>query len=138
MSKKQTELFIWFSKELWSKDNQTIIHDKFSSLGAKKDIKASIGAGAQGPLPELSLLLIISASIIASGFLNAIGEDLWTDLKKILFHFPKHKKLPLTDYPGVNTEATELILWIHWGSYRLLVTFALTDEAEINKAFCFF
>lgn len=136
MSKKQSQLYFWYSQDRWTKKDNKEIKEELKNLGFRKDIKAAIGAGAQGMIPELNLLLIISGSIIASGFLTAIGEDTWKFLKRTLLDFKHrdHEKPKDSEENRFENKGVELIWWIHYGERKMLITLAVTNRSEADKA----
>lgn len=78
MKNPRLDLYIWPGDSKEKED----IHNFQGSLQVKMDIKAAIGAGASGLLPELNLLLIAGATLLTAGFLNAVGADGWKLIKK--------------------------------------------------------
>lgn len=134
MSISQSELYFWFSSDVWDKKIYEEIHKKFEILGGNKNIKAAIGAGAQGMIPEFYLLLIVSASVIASGFLNAIGEDVWKHLKRALLDFKHRKHKKPEDFEQGSTKGVELVWWIHFWDRKILITLTITTASEAEKS----
>ena len=129
-------IYIWVNKDYWNSTKIQAIKEAFPTISTKEDIKAAIGAGASGQLPELNLLVVIPG-LIATGFLTAVGEDVWkllkTGVKKITRikpdrldpNIPKQLNFPL---------ASALIWWMHFRDKQFLITLNTTDEKEMDKA----
>lgn len=133
MNNNRIQIYIW-PEEYLDKNEQTSA--QFSYIPIKVDRKAAIGAGASGILPELNLLIIIASSLIASGFLNAVGADAWKILKKGISKFatkkPNKKGLMLPpNFEGYI--CYQLIFWIHFNDVKLLIIMNLTSVKEVYE-----
>lgn len=134
MNNQNIELYIWPNV---LEGNGKAASDNFKPLVIKEDIKAAIGAGASGLLPELNLLLVVTSSLILSGFLNAVGEDGWKLIKKGVAKLANKKpqKNELSLPPNFKGSIQyELIWWIHFNDTRILIIIGLSSESEVLVA----
>ncbi len=135
MKNPRLDLYIWPGDSKEKED----IHNFQGSLQVKMDIKAAIGAGASGLLPELNLLLIAGATLLTAGFLNAVGADGWKLIKKgvvkLATRKPSKKELEVSlppDYKGPIQY--ELIWWIHFEDTKILILIGLSSPQEVAEA----
>lgn len=139
----KVKAFVYVSKAYWDEENQNTIIDSFEEFAVEHDKKAAIGAGADGLLPSLDVLIVISAALgtavgnVAGGFLNAIGEDAWKALKA---SFKKAKKVKPDRFGQEFSKhidlprESEIIWWIHFDNAAFLIHLP-GDYEEWDDAF---
>ncbi len=132
----ETEITYWAEKEYWSEEQLLDIKRSFLPLDAKADLSSAIGAGASGLFPEFHLLLTVSATLITSGFLTAVGEDLWKVIKKGIKQILKSKPIKMPeDLPKeYQRNDFELIWWVRAKDTSFIVHLKEDSEEQLESA----
>lgn len=135
-------IYIWPDEHGWDKKRVNEIITSFSPFNAKVDKQAAIGGGASGPYPEFNILLEFVKTnykeLLARGFIEAIGANVWNLLRKRLSKVAriKPKAQDLSDY-GLGYSVTRAVLYLHIkvGREPFLVDLALDNSKDFDEAF---
>lgn len=129
-------IYYWADGDYWTNEQLEEISNSFQPNKVKSDIKAAIGAGASGLYPEFNLLLLLSFSIIAHGFLSAMGEDVWKAVKRGVKKILKTKpvKIPEDLPEEYRKYELDLIWWIQSEDASFMVFIKSDSEQEVNFA----
>lgn len=134
----EVSIYIWPDETAWGRRKSATLEECFRPLKVELDQKAAIGAGASGLLPELGLLIVIGGVLkIAEGFLNSIGEDIWSYIKRGLLRAakvkPKRQDVSVREHGRSNGYA-ELIWYLRFSNKEILVTIVFKEDGELKKA----
>lgn len=132
----KVEVTIDPSDDIYGTDGRDAIIRKFHELRPSTKV-VGMGAGAAGLMPELWLLLAVGASAVASGFLQALGADVYEKLKNAILKTADIRPKPTApslppDYKG---EIYTNLMWrISFQDTSLLIELGLIDEETVEKA----
>lgn len=117
MNKSDFKVIIWPTPE-WE---IPALKKSFSRLNLEVDQKAAIGAGADGNLPEINILIELAAISFATGFMRAMGADAWHKLKDSI-------KKAWENKPKKVSNLASFVWWTHFKDKQVIIVFAGSDE----------
>ena len=138
---KKVNVYIWPDKPAWNKEKADKLVSAFKPLSAKVDKRAAIGAGADGLLPALNILFDFfnthMGQLLITGFVGAIGGNVWDLLKKGLLKAVKVKPKPqdLSVYGLKESKGyAELIWYLRFSNKKILITIVIKEGTDFEKA----
>lgn len=130
-------VLVWLNDSEWSSESQKQIIGSLSFLHARKDIKAAIGRGADGISTEVQILLFAGA-MISTGFLQALGEDIYRNLKQSLVRIRKiTPKIRFSFFRFLfrrhRNISNDIFIWFHFENRSFRVDFPICEN---EREFC--
>lgn len=130
----EIKVYIYPSEDIYGVANSKAIVESFRPLNPSTE-GIGMGGGAAGLMPELHLVIVIGSSLVATGFLGALGEDIYKLLKQGITRLVgiKPKKDSLSLPPNYNEPVyTQLVWWINFTDKRALIILNLRDKKDVE------
>jgi hypothetical protein len=123
----------------WNQNTKLKIRKSFKKIGIIYKKEAAIGEGAEGCLPDIHLLTLLSTVIlsgISGGFLGAIGEDMWLELKKSIKKLRKVRPEKVSrDVPKeFQVKEANIIWWVQFYDKQILINLPSRKHEKFDEA----
>lgn len=132
----KARVFVYPFEETYGTEGCKRIIESFKELNVSTK-GVGFGGGASGLMPELNLAVVTFSSLVAAGFLGALGVDVYKLLKKGIIKIinikPKRNSPSLPpNYSGALY--THLIWWLRFDDKRVLAELNLSKAKQVEAA----